>query len=406
MCLLRQDGTVGCMGNNNAGQLGIGTQNTAATPVNLQTPSNQATSISFGHQHACGLTEEGMRIVGGKTTTDKWGTVPDRPARSRGSSPHPTTGFSGPGPSRSKSENRILRHLRGCLDAVLGYNAFGQLGLGTLSNGYRPALVTLPTDRYATDLALGMRHTCALLDNGSVMCWGDNEYGQLGDGTTIDSLTPTWTRFDASSTVIGLSSGEHQTCALLGNGSVACWGYGGNGRLGNGGTDNALLPVHVDLPQASRTVELSTRTGHTCALLENGTVYCWGLNANQQLGDGTTIDRTTPVHASTFGDHGIVHLASASAYTCALTHRREIICVGSGMPEGPAVYTPPESRGASFSAMPRPSTSSRTDGGTSLSRPPSMPPVSRWRLHAFTSHPTRRFVSCSIGRWSMVLGGA
>ena len=55
-----------------------------------------------------------------------------------------------------------------------------------------------------------------------------------------------------------------------------------------------------------------------------------GLNANQQLGDGTTIDRTTPVHASTFGDHGIVHLASASAYTCALTHRREIICVGSG----------------------------------------------------------------------------
>ena len=74
-----------------------------------------------------------------------------------------------------------------------GYNAFGQLGLGTLSNGYRPALVTLPTDRYATDLALGMRHTCALLDNGSVMCWGDNEYGQLGDGTTTDSLTPTWT---------------------------------------------------------------------------------------------------------------------------------------------------------------------------------------------------------------------
>ena len=64
-----------------------------------------------------------------------------------------------------------------------------------------------------------MRHTCALLDNGSVMCWGDNEYGQLGDGTTIDSLTPTWTRFDASSTVIGLSSGEHQTCALLGNGA-------------------------------------------------------------------------------------------------------------------------------------------------------------------------------------------
>ena len=191
-----------------------------------------------------------------------------------------------------------------------------------------------------------MRHTCALLDNGSVMCWGDNEYGQLGDGTTTDSLTPTWTRFDASSTVIGLSAGEHQTCALLGNGSVACWGYGGNGRLGNGGTDNAHLPVHVDLPQASRTVELSTRTGHTCALLENGTVYCWGLNANRQLGDGTTIDRTTPVHASTFGDHGIVHLASGSAYTCALTHRREIICVGSGtLPEGPAVYTPPEPRG-------------------------------------------------------------
>ena len=75
-------------------------------------------------------------------------------------------------------------------------------------------------------------------------------------------------------------------------------------------------------------------------------MYCWGLNANRQLGDGTTIDRTTPVHASTFGDHGIVHLASGSAYTCALTHRREIICVGSGTPpEGPTVYTPPEPRG-------------------------------------------------------------
>ena len=108
-----------------------------------------------------------------------------------------------------------------------------------------------------------------------------------------------------------------------------------------------FLPVHVDLPLASRTVELSTRTGHTCALLENGTVYCWGLNANQQLGDGTTIDRTTPVHASTFGDHGIVHLASGTAYTCALTHRREIICVGSGiLLRGSDSLHPSEPRGA------------------------------------------------------------
>ena len=347
MCLLRQDGTVGCMGNNNAGQLGIGTQNTAATPVNLQTPSNQATSISFGHQHACGLTEEGDAYCWGQ---NNHGQVGDGSASIRTIPRLITTSDNGLFGTRALQVQVGESHSCAIFEDVStrcwGYNAFGQLGLGTLSNRNRPSLVTLPTDRYATDLALGMRHTCALLDNGSVMCWGDNEYGQLGDGTTTDSLTPTWTRFDASSTVIGLSAGEHQTCALLGNGSAACWGYGGNGRLGNGGTDNALLPVHVDLPQASRTVELSTRTGHTCALLENGTVYCWGLNANRQLGDGTTIDRTTPVHASTFGDHGIVHLASGSAYTCALTHRREIICVGSGtQPEGPAVYTPPEPRG-------------------------------------------------------------
>ena len=234
ICLLRQDGTVGCMGNNNAGQLGIGTQNTAATPVNLQTPSNQATSISFGHQHACGLTEEGDAYCWGQ---NNHGQVGDGSTSIRTIPRLITTSDNGLLGTRALQIQVGESHSCAIFEDVSarcwGYNAFGQLGLGTLSNGYRPALVTLPTDRYATDLALGMRHTCALLDNGSVMCWGDNEYGQLGDGTTTDSLTPTWTRFDASSTVIGLSAGEHQTCALLGNGA---WPAGATVAMDGSGT--------------------------------------------------------------------------------------------------------------------------------------------------------------------------
>jgi alpha-tubulin suppressor-like RCC1 family protein len=207
-----------------------------------------------------------------------------------------------------------------------GYNEYGQLGDGTTTNSSTPVKVAGISNAMA--VAAGHHHTCALLADRSVRCWGSNAYGQLGDGSPLDG-----TNHDAHIPVAvsgitnatAVSPGAYHTCALLADGTVQCWGHNQFGQLGHSQTVNSSTPVTVIGLAASPTA-VTAGGWHTCAQLPDGAVQCWGRNDVGQLGDGNTADSSIPVRVS-----GLPPAAAVSAggyHTCARLPDGTLRCWG------------------------------------------------------------------------------
>ena len=125
-------------------------------------------------------------------------------------------------------------------------------------------------------LAAGRVYTCAVTAAGGVQCWGRNDFGNLGDGSTTDRSTPVPVS-GLGSGVIALAAGDAHTCALTAAGAVRCWGHNGIGQLGDGSTTDRSTPVPVS-GLGSGVVALAAGASHTCALTAAGAVQCWGYN--------------------------------------------------------------------------------------------------------------------------------
>jgi len=188
-----------------------------------------------------------------------------------------------------------------------GRNNYGQLGLGSTTNQTSAKLsksVNLGLGKTATAISAGGEHTCVILDDGTVKCWGRNNYGQLGlgdkmnrgsvTGQTVASL-PT-VNLGPSRTAKAIAAGTHHTCALLDNDTLKCWGYNAFGQLGLGNTQSrgdevyemgASLPS-VSLGTGRKAKSIAAGGYHTCAILDDNTLKCWGNNAFGQLGLGNT----------------------------------------------------------------------------------------------------------------------
>jgi len=188
-----------------------------------------------------------------------------------------------------------------------GYNYYGQVGNGTLDDRETPATVT--GINTATSVAAGAAHTCARLVDGTLRCWGWDLFRQLGANRPTDPDITDWswtpvTVVGISATATSVAPGGNHTCALLAGGTLRCWGGDDYGQLGNGGAiepgANSATPVPVTGILSATSIAAGTYTsfgigGHTCARLADATVRCWGSNLFGQLGDGTTTDSSTPV---------------------------------------------------------------------------------------------------------------
>lgn len=168
-----------------------------------------------------------------------------------------------------------------------GYNGSGQLGNGTTTSSATPVLATGVADAVA--VAAGGNHTCALLASGQVRCWGFGGNGQLGNGSTATVTTPV--SVTGITTAVEISAGMNHTCAVLADGTARCWGYNWHRQLGNAGsTTNSSVPVTVQPPGSPALggiTSIAAGALHTCASLSSGGARCWGYNGDGQLGNGT-----------------------------------------------------------------------------------------------------------------------
>ena len=194
-----------------------------------------------------------------------------------------------------------------------GDNSSGQLGDGTSNDTSNPVQVVGLTGGVAS-VAVGAYHSCAVTTAGAALCWGWNGEGELGDGTTTQRLTPVSVS-GLSSGVTALSSLNMHTCAVV-NGAAKCWGYNRDGAVGDGTYDNRLVPV-MPAGLSSGVTAVAAGQMHSCAVLSTGGVKCWGANGDGELGDGTGKEQLSPVSVS--GLTGARSIAAGGYHTCVTT---------------------------------------------------------------------------------------
>jgi alpha-tubulin suppressor-like RCC1 family protein len=266
-CVLRSIGQVSCSGANADGQLGNGTTVARTSFAPAAALSSPAVQLSVNTRHNCAVLA-----------------------------------------------NRTV--------VCWGNNTVGQLGVGDRTDRSTPTLVPGLTD--VVQVATGGSHTCALRADGTVRCWGSNFAGVLGDGTTTDRLAPVTVLPVSGSGALGgviqITAGGSHTCALISNGTVRCWGIAT--LNGGGSTENLFRPVvvpGVGSAPLSGVSQMSAGGSHTCAVLVDGTGRCWGFGTDGRLGNGSTLDQLRPVTVTGLGGSTPVTQISAGRFhTCAV----------------------------------------------------------------------------------------
>jgi alpha-tubulin suppressor-like RCC1 family protein len=233
---------------------------------------------------------------------------------------------------------------RECYASTLGYGRIGfDTGRSDGNLGIDGDLGTTP------QLTVGWRHACVRDAAGDLTCWGDNDLGQLGTGDLTDVLSPV--AIASSTTWKDVSAGETHTCALDPSGAAWCWGTSTNGQLGLGATLEALVPTPLADGRSYTRIFAGTR--HTCAIAIDGTLWCWGRNGARQLGVGGNLDRSVPeqvlvVSPQTGPDDAWLAVGPGDDHTCALQDDGSAWCFGSeangqlGQGASPAVRDRPE----------------------------------------------------------------
>jgi alpha-tubulin suppressor-like RCC1 family protein/Tol biopolymer transport system component len=325
VCATDLDGAVRCFGDSLSGQLGgAGIEETFST-VQVLGLLPEVRGLSAGGHHSCAHTRRGLVQCWGLNTDGQLG-------NGRATLRLVPSALSDPG--------RTYRQVAGgsfhsCGLTVQGaVRCWGGNNQQQLGHGDDPLplrLTPVEVQGLQADvqsIAVGFDHGCAITSSGAAKCWGYNQDGQLGDGSGQNQAGAVEVS-GLSSGVRALALGRQHSCALNQRGSVLCWGGNAHGQLGTGATDNAPTPREVQgLPGPARFI--AAGQFHSCAISETGALYCWGLNADGQLGDGSRNDRlrATPVSGAA---GGISRVALGSQHSCALSDDGAVACWGAAL---------------------------------------------------------------------------
>jgi len=170
----------------------------------------------------------------------------------------------------------------------------------------------------STIAASSSSHSLAVTSTGTMLAWGANFTGQLGDGTITNRSTPVAVDLPAGTTVTAVATGSGHSLAVTSTGTMLAWGGNGSGQLGDGSTTSSSTPVAVDLPAGTTVTAVAGGAGHSLALTSTGTMLAWGFNTSGQLGDGTTSNRSTPIATDLPADTTITAIAGGSFHSLAV----------------------------------------------------------------------------------------
>jgi alpha-tubulin suppressor-like RCC1 family protein len=288
-CVLMDTGGVKCWGFNADGQLGDGTRTNRSTPVDVSGLTSGVVQIRAGGYHTCALKSTDVMRCWGDNTFGQLGDKSTNdalfPVKVSVLTTEVVSSF------RLGEYHTCIATTAGAVECW-GYNGFGQLGNNSRVDSLTPVKVSGLTSGVSV-FGAGASHTCARLADTSLVCWGYNGYGQLGDGTTTDRLSPVLVS-GLTSGVEGLSPGVRHTCVYKKNDTIVCFGYNYYGQLGDGTTKDKHVPTTVNgLPSGLDSIRVGLF--HSCALLKSGGIRCWGNNDFGQLGNGSTTSRNVPV---------------------------------------------------------------------------------------------------------------
>jgi alpha-tubulin suppressor-like RCC1 family protein len=218
-----------------------------------------------------------------------------------------------------------------------GYNTRGQLADGSTANRFTAGAILkgAMAGKVITQIAAGENIAYALTDDGRIYAWGDNFYGQLGDGSTINRLTPVAVDMSAMAgkAITQIAAAAYGAYALADDGSIYGWGYNAYGQLGDGSDTNRYRPVAVDMGAmgGKRITQVAADSTTAYALADDGSIFGWGNNVDGQVGDGSKTDRYTPVAVDTSAMAGktITQIASGGATAYALADDNSLYAWGS-----------------------------------------------------------------------------
>lgn len=324
-CGITSSGTGQCWGNNDvpsdgtSGMLGIGlgTSITRTTPQTLDDPGQSYLSIAAGEWVVCGLTS--------LQTIKCWGTWVGDGTSVQGNSPIAIT-------DTSTFVDLAAGSYHACgvkSDGVMkcwGDGWDGKLGNGDAGGATQYSPVTADSGTLYARVAAGRNHTCGITTAGVLRCWGTNSAGQVGDGTTAGPRLSAL-EIDPGVTYSVIAAGENNSCGITTAGVLKCWGANGSGQVGDGTTVTKSSPTVVDGGVSYAKVSVATSGYHACAVTSAGVLKCWGNNGSGRLGNGDVLPSSSPVVINS----GVAYreVAAGGSHSCGITVGGELKCWGA-----------------------------------------------------------------------------